>query len=449
MSNALRLLVAEDEPALRDVVTQGLSRQGFSVIGARDGDEALAVLANQEFDIVLLDLKMPGRDGIQVLQAMRADGHDAEVVIVTGHADVDNAIDAVRLHAFDFLTKPFQFPELLQAVTRAAEHRRLRRENRSLRHAVSQQLAEPLLHGRSGPMERLRGVLERAGQSDSNVLILGESGTGKELCARFIHRASERRHLPFLALNCAALPDDLLESELFGHERGAFTGAAARRHGLLELAHEGTLFLDEVGEMSAAMQAKLLRALDRGEIRRLGGDRTLHVDVRIIAATNRDLGQAAAAGIFRHDLYYRLGVVVIEVPPLRDRVEDVPLLVQHFAAQVAPSGRAPIAVAPEAMALLERYAWPGNVRELRNIVERLSVLSADGVVTAAAVALHLPSAMPEGLEVGLQSLDDVERHHILKVLDRVGGNRTRAARALGVDPKTLYNKLKAYRVAGA
>jgi DNA-binding NtrC family response regulator len=445
MSNELRLLVVEDEPQLRDAMVQGLARQGFSLLGAGDGDEALGALARQEFDVVLLDLNMPGRNGIQVLQAMRADGHDAEVIIVTGHPDVDNAIDAVKLHAFDYLTKPFQFTELLRAVERAAEHRRLRRENRTLRHAVARQEGAPLLHGKSRVMERLRDVLERAGQSESNVLVLGESGTGKELCARFIHRTSARRHLPFLALNCAALPEELLESELFGHERGSFTGAAARRHGLLELAHQGTLFLDEVGEMSPAMQAKLLRALDRGEIRRVGGDRIFQVDVRIIAATNRDLVQAAASGAFRHDLYYRLGVVVIEVPPLRDRADDIPLLVQHFAEQVAPSGRPPIEVTAEAMALLERYAWPGNVRELRNIVERLSVLSPDGTMSAAQVALYLPVATPEGPDGGLLSLDEMVRRHILKVLQRLGGNRTRAARVLGVDPKTLYNKLKAYR----
>ncbi len=445
MPNALRLLVVEDEQDLRELLVQGLARRGFLVAAAGDGDAALAVLAEQEFDVVILDLRMPRRDGIQVLQQIRADGHDGEVIIVTGHADIETAIEAVKLHAFDYLTKPFQFAELVQAVERAAEYRRLRLENRSLRRAVSQQEVEPLLYGQSRAMDRLRGLLDRASQSSSNVLILGESGSGKELAARSIHRASARRDLPFLAINCAALPDELLESELFGHERGAFTGATGRRHGLLELAHEGTLFLDEVGEMSVAMQAKLLRALDRGEIRRLGGDRTLHVDVRIIAATNKDLMRAAATGAFRHDLYYRLGVIVIEVPPLRERVEDIPLLVEHFAQQVAPPGRAPVKLTAEAMALLTRYPWPGNVRELRNVVERLSVLSPDGEVTAAEVALHLPSAgSAEVVDLGLLSLEEVERRHILKVLQRCGGNRTRAARILGVDPKTLYNKLKAF-----
>jgi len=447
MPNPLRLLVVEDEQELRDIVLQGLSRRGFAVAAAADGDAALAMLADQEFDVVLLDLRMPGRDGISVLRQLRADGHDAEVIVVTGHADVDTAIEALKLHAFDYVSKPFQFAELLEVVNRAAEHRRLRLENRTLRRAVSQQHADPLLYGASRAMDRLRGLLERASQSGSNVLILGESGSGKELAARAIHRSSARRDLPFLAINCAALPDDLLESELFGHERGAFTGATGRRHGLLELAHEGTLFLDEVGEMSVAMQAKLLRALDRGEIRRLGGDRILHVDVRIIAATNKDLARAAGAGAFRHDLYYRLGVIVIEVPPLRERVEDIPLLVEHFAQQVAPPGRAPIKVTAEAMALLTRYPWPGNVRELRNVVERISVLASGAEVGAAEVALHLPVSAPEDLDLGLLSLEEIERRHILKVLQRCSGNRTRAARILGIDPKTLYNKLKAYHVS--
>jgi DNA-binding NtrC family response regulator len=444
MPNALRLLVAEDEQQLRELLIEGLARRGFIVAAAPDGEAALAALADQEFDVILLDVRMPRRDGIQVLQQLRADGHDAEVVIMTGHADVATAIEAVKLHAFDYLTKPFQFPELLQAVTRAGEHHRLRLENRSLRRAVSQQHAGSLLYGQSRAIDRLRSLLERASQSTSNVLILGESGSGKELAARTIHAASARRDLPFLAINCAALPDDLLESELFGHERGAFTGAMTRRHGLLELAHEGTLFLDEVGEMSPAMQPKLLRALDRGEIRRLGGDRTLHVDVRIIAATNKDLVRAAAGGGFRHDLYYRLGVVVIEVPPLRERVEDIPLLVEHFAQQVAPAGGAPIKLTAEAMAVLTRYPWPGNVRELRNMVERLTVLAADREVTAAEAALHLPAMAGDVPEGTLPSLEEVERRHIVTVLHRCGGNRTRAAKILGVDPKTLYNRLKVF-----
>jgi DNA-binding NtrC family response regulator len=447
MDGALRVLVVEDERALRELLVETLRRREYLVTAAGDGEAAVAALAREEFDLVVLDLRVPGRDGIQILKHLRAEGHEAEVVVLTGHADTATAIEALRLHAFDYVTKPFALDELVEILARAGRVRRLRLENRWLRRAVAQSDSEVLLHGRSRVMAQLRDLLERASRSASHVLILGESGSGKELAARTIHRGSARRDLPFLALNCAALPDDLLESELFGHERGAFTGATARRHGLLELAHGGTLFLDEVGEMSPAMQAKLLRALDRGEVRRLGGDRVLHVDVRVIAATNKDLARAVAQGHFRHDLYYRLGVVVIEVPPLRQRVEDIPLLVEHFARQVVQPGRAPLRFTPAAMGLLMRYSWPGNVRELRNLVERLSVLS-DGEVTATDVALHLPAGgAAAGEDTGLLALEEVERRHILTVLQRCGGNRTQAARILGVDPKTLYNKLKAYRLS--
>jgi len=435
--------VVEDDPDLREAWVSGLERAGFTLASAADGEQALAVLARDEFDAVILDLRIPRRDGIQVLQAMRSDGHDAEVIIVTGHAEIETAIEALKLKAFDYVTKPFRIAELVQVVSRAAEHRRLRRENRVLRRAVSQHEVEPVMQGASRAMERLLAMLDRAGRANSHVLIVGESGSGKELAARSIHRASPRRDLPFLAINCAALPDELLESELFGHEKGAFTGAAARRHGLLELAHEGTLFLDEVAEMSAAMQAKLLRALDRGEIRRLGGDRTLHVDVRVIAATNKDLTRAIATGEFRHDLYYRLGVVVIEVPPLRERVEDIPLLVEYFAHRAAGPDQRPIKVSAEAMAVLTRYSWPGNVRELRNLMERLTVLSSGEEIASADVALHLGAPAAEA-EAGLLSLDEIERRHIIKVLQNTGGNRARAAKILGIDPKTLYNKLKSY-----
>jgi len=444
--NIVRLLLVEDDPDLRDTLVTALTRLRYLVSAVVDGESALISLAQEEFDIVLLDLRIPKRNGIEVLQAMRAEGQDSEVIIVTGHAEVETAIEALKLKAFDYILKPFRFAELAQVVSRASEHRRLRRENRLLRRAVSQHELAPIMQGQSRVMDHLRDLLQRAGQSESHVLILGESGSGKELAARAVHAASGRRDLPFLAINCAALPDELLESELFGHEKGAFTGAAARRHGLLELAHEGTLFLDEVAEMSSAMQAKLLRTLDSGEIRRLGGDRTLHVDVRVIAATNKNLARVVAAGQFRHDLYYRLSVVVIEVPALRQRVEDIPLLLEFFAAQGAGPGQRPLKFTTDAMQMLIRYPWPGNVREVRNVVERLSVLSAGGEVTPGDVALHLPTTTPE-IEGQLPSLEEVERRHIMKVLQHTAGNRARAAKILDVDPKTLYNKLKLYEVS--
>jgi DNA-binding NtrC family response regulator len=442
-TSALRVLVVDDEAPLRELLAGRLGELGMVVATAGDGDEALKVAAGEQFDLVLLDLKMPRRNGIQVLRALREEGYDAEVIVMTGHAEIDTAVEALRLKAFDYVPKPFRLPELEQIIERAAEHRRLRRENRLLRRAVSRREVEPVILGQSQAIARLRSLLSRAARSQSHVLILGESGSGKELAARIVHREGPRRDLPFLAINCAALPNELLESELFGHEKGAFTGASARRHGLLELAHEGTVFLDEVAEMSLPMQAKLLRAIDAGEIRRLGGDRTLHVDVRVIAATNKDLGQAIRAAEFRQDLYYRLGVVVIEVPPLRERVEDIALLVEHFARESAGPGGRPIRLTREAMGLLARYPWPGNVRELRNILERLTVLGSGEELDAAEVAAHLPRPDRE-VEGGLPTLEEMERRHILKVLRYTGGNRARAAQILDVDPKTLYNKLKAY-----
>src|SRR5206468_7933033 len=341
MPNALRLLVVEDEQELREVLVQGLAKRGFNVAAAADGDAGLATLSEQEFDVVILDLRMPRRDGIQVLQQMRTDGHDAEVIIVTGHADIETAVDALKLHAFDYLSKPFQMAELLQTVARAAEYRRLRLENRSLRRAVSQHEIEPLLYGSSRAMDRLRGLLDRASQSASNVLILGESGSGKELAARSIHRGSARRDLPFLALNCAALPDELLESELFGHERGAFTGAQQAKPGQIELAAGGVLFLDEVSEMSPSAQAKFLRVLQEREFQRLGGTRLLKANVRIVAATNRDLRKAVERGDFREDLYYRLQVFDIRIAPLRERATDILDLSEAFLQDIARSfGRA-------------------------------------------------------------------------------------------------------------
>jgi DNA-binding NtrC family response regulator len=448
-----RLLVVEDEPDLRELLVSRLGQLRLEVASAADGEEGLAALRRDEFDLVVMDLKMPRRTGIELLQAMRAEGMDAEVIVITGYAEIETAVEALKLKAFDYITKPFRLNELVEVVERAADYRRLRRENRLLRRAVAERESEPVMYGQSPAVEGLRALLDRAGRSHSHVLILGESGSGKELAARAIHRASARRDLPFMAINCAAMPNELLESELFGHEKGAFTGAGARRHGLLELAHEGTLFLDELGEMSLAMQAKLLRAIDRGEIRRLGGERTLHVDVRVIAATNKDLPRAVAAGEFRPDLYYRLSVVVIQVPPLRERPEDVPLLVEHFARAVAPPGQRPLKFTAEAMAALAAHDWPGNVRELRNVVERLTVLAYGDEVTATDVRLHLarpPAAGEEEEDEGHLSLADVERRHIRRVLQSTGGNRARAARILGVDPKTLYNKLRLYeQTAGA
>ncbi|MFQ5829872.1 MAG: sigma-54-dependent transcriptional regulator [Candidatus Methylomirabilia bacterium] len=446
MSDRLRILIAEDEGSLREGLAREFARRGFEVETAADGVTAEETLRASDFDVVLLDLRMPERDGIELLKGMRAEGHEAEAVIMTGHADTETAIEALKLKAYDYITKPFRLAELLEVVSRAADRRRLTRENRSLRRAVSQSEPGPFLVGKSRVLEAFKTLLDRAALSDSSVLIMGESGSGKELAARHIHRQSHRRAMPFLAVNCGALPEELLESELFGHEKGAFTGATAQKHGLLELAHNGTLFFDEVAEMSPGMQVKLLRALDLGEVRRVGSGRMTRVDVRVLAATNKDIVAETRAGRFRQDLYYRLGVILLRVPALRERSEDIPLLVDLFIHQLTPPGHSPVNMSPDARAQLAQHPWPGNVRELRNIVERFVALSDGNEISAADVALELSvAATAWESEESLPPLKEVEQRYVAKVLQRTGGNRAQSARILGVDPKTLYNKLRALR----
>ena len=441
-----RILVAEDDASLRRVLVGEFARLGYEVQVAGDGLEAASALQRRDLDVVLLDLRLPRRSGIEVLKGMRADGDETEVVILTGCADTDSAVQATRLHAHDYLTKPVRIEKVLEVVNRAADRSRLRREDRSLRRAISQPAPERLLVGRSRALESFKALLDRAAWSDSPVLMHGESGSGKELAIRYIQRHSPRRDMPFLAVNCGALPDELLESELFGHERGAFTGATAQKRGLVELAHTGTLFLDEVAEMSPAMQIKLLRALDLGEIRRLGSTRTVQVDLRVLAATNKDIASELRAGRFRQELYYRLAVIVLHVPPLRERAEDVPGLTEHFVGLLSSRGHPPVSFAPDAMEELCRYTWPGNVRELKNIVERFMALSVGKQISATDVRQHLAAAqvVGEAQETWLP-LREMEQRYIAKVLQRTGGNRAQAARILGVDPKTLYNKARAAR----
>jgi two-component system, NtrC family, response regulator HydG len=443
-ADRLQILIAEDDEVIREMLAAEFTQLGYEVLVATDGIEAENALRERDFDVVLLDLRLPRRSGIEALRGMRADGHEAEVVILTGYAETETAIQAVRLHAYDYLTKPVRLEKVAEVVSRAAERRRLRRENRSLRRAISHFAPAPLLVGKSRTLEPFKVLLARAALSDSNVLILGESGTGKELAVRYIHQHGGRRDMPFLAVNCGAFPDELLESELFGHEKGAFTGATAQRHGLIELAHNGTLFFDEVVEMSSAMQVKLLRALDLGEFRRLGSGRTVRVDVRVLAATNKDIVAESRAGRFRQDLYYRLAVIVLRLPPLRERTEDIPLLVEHFVNLLSSRRCPPVRFAPGALAELSRYPWPGNIRELKNTVERFMALSSGKEISAADVSLHLSvAAATLELEEPWLPLSEMEARYIAKVLERTQGNRAQAARILGVDPKTLYNKLRA------
>ncbi|HEY4719377.1 MAG TPA: sigma-54 dependent transcriptional regulator, partial [Candidatus Methylomirabilis sp.] len=372
--HSIQVLVVDDEKPTRVLMERELPRSGCAVRTAQSGEEALEVLSRQEFDVVLLDLKMPGLGGMETLRRLRSTGTTAEVVVLTGHPEVESAIAAMKLGATDYLTKPFKLSEVEAVLQRAAEKRRLQAENAALRRMVGQREDPASILGESPAMRPLLEMVGRVAASNAPVLISGETGTGKGLIARAIHQSSPRAEHPFLVINCSAFQDQLLESELFGHEKGAFTGAVSAKAGLFEVADGGTLFLDEVAEMSPAMQAKLLQVLDTGELRRVGGTRLRQVDTRIFAATNRDLEKEVRGGRFREDLFFRLNVVSLLVPPLRERREDIPRLVEHFLVRYQLPGQPKLTLAPAALALLVGYAWPGNVRELANTVERLVLL---------------------------------------------------------------------------
>ena len=442
----MRVLVVDDEEPFRILMESELGRMGHSVQCVQSGEEALSALAARDFEVVLLDLKMPGMGGMEALKRMKEAGLSAEVIVLTGHPDIDDAIQAMKLGAYDYLTKPARLSEVEEVLKRAAEKKRLQKENVALRRMVAQTEGPPLILGGSPAIRSLLQMIERIAPTDANVFIQGETGTGKGLVARAIHQGSRRSAQPFLAVNCSAFPEQLLESELFGHEKGAFTGAVSAKPGLFEVADGGTLFLDEVGEMSPAMQAKLLQVLDAGELRRVGSTRTLKVNVRILASTNKDPAQEVQAGRFREDLHYRLNVITVTLPPLRERKDDIPLLIDHFLHQFRLPGQKTKGVSDKALALLVDYPWPGNVRELANAIERLVILSPGPVIG--------PDDLPPNIRTPHQSvgkeapsLSEIERLHILKVLERTQGKKAEAARLLGIHLKTLNRKLKAYRIS--
>jgi len=444
----IRVLVVDDERPTRLLLERELPRAGYAVTCAESGEGALDQVRTKDFDVILLDLKMPGIGGMEALRRIRESGAEAEVVILTGHPDVDSAITAMKLGAYDYLTKPFKLAELEEVLRRASERKHLQLENAALRRMVDQREPPPVIVGQSQVMKALLEKVQRIAGSDANVLIQGESGTGKGLVARRIHETGPRRRGPFLVINCSGFQDPLLESELFGHEKGAFTGATSVKQGLFEVAQDGTLLLDEVGEMSPAMQAKLLQVLDTRELRRVGGTRLHRVDVRIVAATNTDLAQAVPAGRFREDLYYRLNVISLTLPALRDRREDIPLLVDHFLTRFGGTGDPLRTISPEALRLLVGYAWPGNVRELANAIERLVILAPGPVVTPEDLPpnIRAPISPPPGPTRGPASLSEMERVHIARVLSETGGKKMQAARLLGIDIKTLNQKIKRYHI---
>ena len=449
---AARVLVVEDQALVRDLVVQVLREEGHAVDAVETGEEALRRLARELYDVVLLDLALPGIGGMEVLQAARTLQTDAQFVMMTGHGSVASAVEAVRLGAFDYLSKPVEVDELALAVERALRETELRRELARLRGRAGEGARASLI-GRAPPMRRLFELIERVAPTRATVLVTGETGTGKELVARAVHDLSDRARRPFVAVNCSALPETLLESELFGHVKGAFTGAVAARRGLFEEAAGGTLFLDEIATVSPAIQVKLLRVLQERKVQRVGGGAALSVDFRLIAACNVRLEDEVAAGRFREDLFYRLNVFPVHVPALRERASDVPLLADHFRRRMAREhGVEPPELSPEALARMTAYAWPGNVRELENFVERAAILHAG--------AATLPFDPPRGAAAEPErdlaararrerwTLERLEREHILQVLEDTAGNQVRAAEVLGIDRRTLHRKLKQYRGDG-
>jgi len=454
MQDRIRALVVDDDADVRAILISVLTRSQMTVVEAASGGEAMAALGRDEFDVVLVDVRMPDYSGLDILRWARGADVDTEFIVLTGHADVDTAVEAMRLGAYDFVAKPWKNVELLEVVRKAAEKKALRRENVVLREVITRRDGVPEIIGESPEIRDVLTMIGRVAASDSPVLVNGESGTGKELVARAIHLRSRRAARAFVSVNCGALPDTLLETELFGHKKGAFTGAVAQRAGLFEAADGGTLFLDEIGEMSPAMQVRLLRTLDSGEVRRVGEERSFHVNVRVVAATNKDLSQEAAEGRFRWDLFYRVSTVIVPVPPLRQRRSDIPLLVQHFIAPYMRQGKS-LRFSTDAQNRLASYDWPGNIRELRNLIERLLILHEGeevGVgllprefVRAAVSTPAAPEAEPSGED--LRSLSDVERRHVERVLTATGWNKARAARVLEVDIKTLNKKIRDFGIS--
>jgi DNA-binding NtrC family response regulator len=440
----IKVLVVDDEEPFRRLLKKELSRKGYDVEVAQDGKTALDVLREKAFDVILLDLVMPGVDGLSLMTKLKGDPASPAIIVLTGKATVETAVEAMKNGAFDYLTKPYKLEELVVVVDRAYEYARMSVKTSLLQQELVRQEAAPAeFICKSRQLQEILAVIKKIAPTDSPVLIEGESGTGKELIANTIWRYSRRQAMPFIALNCSAISETLIESEIFGHEKGAFTNAYQTKHGIVEVADKGTLFLDEIGEMPAALQPKLLRFLDSGEFRRVGGTRAMGVDVRVVAATNRDLTGLIREGKFREDLFYRLNVISIKIPPLRERRDDIPELSQYFLAKYNRKLMKAVAgFAPEVMETLIRYPWPGNARELENVIERAVILCDSDRLGMKDIAIAAPAASPEAFTA--LSLEDMEREYIIRVLKESGYNQSKASQVLGIDRKTLYLKLKRY-----
>jgi DNA-binding NtrC family response regulator len=442
-----RLLIVDDDSDSRFLLREILEADGFSVIPAENGDAALACLKREPVDLVFTDYVMPGMNGLALLEKIRELPDPPGVIFVTAYGTIDSAVEAIKRGAFGYITKPLTRERLLHLTRKALEEIRLREENESLRRELDRRYTYQDLLGKSARMQEVFQLLESLSGSESNVLVQGKSGTGKELAARAIHSQSPRRDRRFVALNCGGLTETLLESELFGHIRGAFTGALSHKMGVFQEADGGTLFLDEISNMPPAMQVKLLRTIQEGEVKPVGSTQTAKVNVRFIAATNRDLMQAVAEGSFREDLYYRLNVITLTLPDLAERAEDIPLLAAHFLERFSQKLRKPVErISEEAMGLLMDYAWPGNVRELENCMERAVVLAKGPIITPAELPPSIRAISPrEGLRLPVgMTLADLEREAILRTLSHCRGNRSAAAKTLGLSERTLYRKLRLF-----
>ena len=448
------ILIVDDEPGVRSALSGVLKDEGYDVESVDSGESCLERLSRQSYDVVLLDIWLPGMDGLATLSRMRERQIETQVVIISGHGNIESAVRAIKMGAFDFVEKPLSLEKTMLVVRNALRQRRLEAENQALRAKVD---AQHTLIGESYAIEQLREQIATAAPTNGRVLIMGENGTGKELVARNIHALSRRRAAPFVEVNCAAIPEELIESELFGHVRGAFTGAVADRRGKFEVAHGGTIFLDEIGDMSLKTQAKVLRVLQEGIMEAVGGSTRIRVDARVLAATNKDLPTEIRGGRFREDLYFRLNVIPIFVPPLRDRQEDIPILADHFMAMMAREyGRRPKVFERDAVTVLQQYGWPGNVRELRNVVERLMIMVPGDRITSRDLAFleqgtvaSADASRPARLVALHDARDQFERDYILRALAQQHGNISRTAEVLGVERSNLYRKMRAFGIAPA
>ncbi|MFH0810024.1 MAG: sigma-54 dependent transcriptional regulator [Pseudomonadota bacterium] len=457
------ILVVDDSPRVCDAICEILEPEGFVVEKAFSGDDALGRIGNHFFDVVLSDLRMPGPDGMELLKYLRDSSPETITIIITGYGSIQTAVEATKLGAFDFLTKPVKLEEIIHTVRKAIEHRSLKRENLALKQELSRKYEFRNIIGQSEAIEKVFRIINKIAETDSTVLILGESGTGKELVARAIHYNSHRKEKPLIPVNCGAIPSELLESELFGHEKGAFTSAIRTRVGRFELASGGTIFLDEIGDMSPSLQVKILRVLQEHSFERIGGTRTIKVDIRVIAATNKNLEEAVRDGRFREDLYYRLNVIPVVVPPLRDRKEDLQILVEHFLQEFSRHrGRHIKSLSSGVMDCFRAYSWPGNVRELENVIERIFILSEGDEISIADLprrlqdGFHHKLPQPQGqpLEVCLPAggvsfntaVSDFEKMLIVEALNRTGWVKNKAAQLLGLNRTTLVEKIKKKKI---